>query len=96
VEHAWNFGYKSRGSDENWFVEVKYWKTPVGKTEVEKFLNKLEEIDLEDSKNLVAWFFSRNGYQKEALEMLRSSKIRHSDTDGFNEIAQEVGCVKLP
>ena len=90
------FDLIARGFDENWFVEVKYWKTPVGKTEVEKFLNKLEEIDLEDSKTLVAWLFSRNGYQKEALEMLRSSKIRHSDTDGFNEIAQEVGCVKLP
>jgi len=90
------FDLIAKGSDENWFVEVKYWKTPVGKTEVEKFLKKLEEIDLEDSKTLVSWFFSRNGFQKEALEMLRSSKIRHSDTEGFNEIASVVGCVKLP
>ncbi len=90
------FDLIARGYDENWFVEVKYWKTPVGKTEIEKFLNKLEEIDLNDSKNLVAWFFSRNGFQKDALKMLQASKIRHSDSDGFNKIAVVVGCVRLP
>jgi hypothetical protein len=90
------FDLIARGSDENWFVEVKYWKTPVGKMEIEKFLNKLEEIDLDDSKNLVAWFFSRNGFQKNALEMLQASKIRHSDSNGFNEIAAVIGCVRLP
>ncbi len=90
------FDLIARGKDENWFVEVKYWKTAVGKNEVEKFLDKLEEIDLEDSKKLVAWFFSRNGFQKDALKMLQTSKIRHSDTKKFNEIASAVGCVKLP
>ncbi len=90
------FDLIAKGEDENWFVEVKYWKTPVGKTEVDKFVNKLKEIDLEDSKTLVAWFFSRSGFQKEAKDMLQASNIRHSDTDGFNEIASVVGCVKLP
>jgi hypothetical protein len=68
----------------------------VGKTEVEKFLNKLKEIDLEDSKTLVAWFFSRSGFQKDAKDRLQASNIRHSDSEGFNEIAEVVGCVKLP
>ena len=90
------FDLIAKGEDENWLIEVKHWKTPVGKTEVEKFLNKLKEINLDDSKTLVAWFFSRNGFQKDALEMLQASKIRHSDTKGFNEIASVVGCVKWP
>jgi predicted helicase len=90
------FDLIARSEDENWFVEVKYWKTPVGKTEVDKFLNKLKGIDLEESKNLVPWFFSRMGFQKEAKDMLQASNIRHSDTKGFNEIAEVVGCVKLP
>jgi hypothetical protein len=90
------FDLIAKGEDENWFVEVKYWKTPVGKTEVEKFLNKLKGIDLEESKTLVPWFFSRMGFQKEAKDMLQASNIRHSDTEGFNEIAEVVGCVKLP
>jgi predicted transcriptional regulator len=94
--HPIEFDLIARSEQENWFVEVKYWKKPVGKDEVEKFLKKLEEIDLEESKTLVAWFFSRNGFQKEALERLQASKIRHSDTEGFNEIADAVGCVKLP
>jgi hypothetical protein len=88
------FDLIAKGSYENWLVEVKHWKTPVGKKEVEKFLQKLEQIDLEDSKTLVPWYFSRNGFQKEAKEMLCASNIRHSDTEGFNEIASVVGCVK--
>ncbi len=36
------FDLIAKSEDENWFVEVKYWKKKVGKDEVDKFLNKLE------------------------------------------------------
>ena len=42
------FDLIARSEAEIWFIEVKYWKKPVGKTEVDKFLKKLETIDIKE------------------------------------------------
>jgi len=90
------FDLIAKCAEEDWFVEVKYWKKPVGKGEVDKFLKKLEEIAQEESKPFVGWFFSRNGFEKEALTKLTESSIRHTNTEGFDYLADIVGCVRLP
>jgi len=90
------FDLIAKSEEENWFIEVKYWKKPVGKTEVAHFIKKLESLDLGDSKKTVAWFFARNGFEKEALEQLKALSIRHSDAEAFNYLADRVGCVRLP
>jgi len=86
----------AKSEEETWMVEVKYWKKPVGKGEIDKFLLKINEMNQENSKTTVVWFFSRNGFEEEALKKLQAQKIRHSDTEAFNYLADMVGCVRLP
>jgi len=90
------FDLIAKSEEETWIVEVKYWKKPVGEDEIDKFLLKLAEINQETSKTTIVWFFSRNGFEKRALDKLKAQKMRHSDAEGFDYLADMVGCVRLP
>ncbi len=75
--------------EETWLVEVKYRKTPIRATEVEKFLKKISKTkgwsriaELPKEKRL--WFFSRSGFDEPAAARLRELNILHSDIMGFN------------
>jgi len=87
--------------EENWLVEVKYRKTPVRATEVEKFLKKLSKTKgwsrpakLPAGKRL--WFFSRSGFDEPAAVRLRELKILHSDIVGFNALCRTLNIGELP
>jgi hypothetical protein len=85
--------------EESWLVEVRYRKTPVRATEVEKFLEKLSKLEgwqlpLPEGKRL--WFFSRRGFDDEAKARLRQLEILHCDRLGFNALCRAVGIGEVP
>jgi hypothetical protein len=87
--------------EETWLVEVRYRKTPVRATDVEKFLKKLSKMKgwsrlakLPEGKRL--WFFSRSGFEEKAAARLRKLNILHSDMMGFNALCRAVNMGELP
>ncbi|MGH7594875.1 MAG: AAA family ATPase [bacterium] len=94
--------------EEIWLVEVKYRKTPVRATEVEKFLKKLSKMKgwshlaklpkgrSPDSSGKRLWFFSRSGFDEPTAARLRELNILHSDMTGFNALCRAVNIGELP
>jgi DNA-binding Lrp family transcriptional regulator len=85
--------------EENWLVEVKYRKTPVSLSAVEKFVEKLSrtegwQLPLREGKRL--WFFSRSGFDAPASARLRELNILHSDIGGFNALCRTVKIGEVP
>jgi hypothetical protein len=87
--------------EETWLVEVKYRKTPVKTNDVEKFIEKLSKLadwsrptELPAGKRL--WFFSRRGFDAEAVARLREHKILHCDIFGFNALCRAAKIDEVP
>jgi DNA-binding Lrp family transcriptional regulator len=85
--------------EETWLVEVRYRKTPVRATDVEKFLEKLSKLEgwqlpLPEGKRL--WFFSRRGFDEQTVARLRELNILHSDILGFNALCRAVNIGEVP
>lgn len=85
--------------DEVWLIEVKYWKQPVGVSDVEQLAHKVERLagwGMPLPEYHQVWFFSRNAFNTKASERLSELGILHSDVSGFNQLCRAVGIGQLP
>jgi len=85
----------AEAEEEQWLVEVKYWRQPVPAAEVDKFVEKGQALSL-PMEDIQLWFFSRSGFEPAAVARLRELGIRHSDSEDFNRLAEIVGAPPLP
>ena len=80
-----------------WFVQVKYWKEPVGEKAIEEFINSTQIIAQEKGyTKITRWFFCKQGYRSAAEKRLQQEGILYSNLEQFNAFANLFKFFGLP
>jgi len=84
-----------------WIVQVKYLNERLNKSELEKYLGRVEKMIAEEYSGpeygtVQQWFFCKSGYSKPAEEVLQAQEIYHSDRLRFNALAQLFDFIGVP
>ena len=95
-----DFGSSEKRQNVNthaWLVQVRYTKAPMGVKAVEQFLAQVETMKAEKKYTTIThWYFCKQGYTKEATEVLQKAGVLFSNLKAFNELAKLVGFFGLP
>ncbi|HHN93545.1 MAG TPA: hypothetical protein ENK17_02145, partial [Anaerolineae bacterium] len=75
----------------HWAVEVKNWARPVGRPEVEHFLQAAEHLRQERGlTRLVRWFYARSGFTAPAEELLKREGLLYSTEDDLLRLLHDL------
>lgn len=74
-----------------WVVEVKNWERPVGRPEVERFLEAAESLRADRGhEEIVRWFYARGGFSGPAEALLQERGALYTDQAGLVRLLQDL------
>ena len=80
-----------------WMVEVKYTQERIGAKLVQDFIDRCEKFRAKTAyDHYIRWYFSKSGFTKEALALLKQAGILYNDWEQFRTLARSCGCLGLP
>lgn len=74
-----------------WAVEVKNWERPVGRPEVERFLEAAENLQADRGhEGVVCWYYARGGFSGPAEALLEERDVLYTDQVGLVQLLQDL------
>jgi len=77
-QHEIDIYAKSKQEGQDLYIEVKNWQQPVGRDEVEKFIQAVQDIHEIENEHGYFIYYSLNGFTQVAKELLRKNNIMYS------------------
>ncbi|MFQ6056714.1 MAG: hypothetical protein ACE5J3_12115, partial [Methanosarcinales archaeon] len=87
------YGKKTTKKDKIiWIGESKNWNKQVGKEVVEALINKIELVKREENTDkVIGWLYSKNGFEKDALNLMQEKDILGSDKNNLISLMEFLG-----
>ncbi|MFQ6056693.1 MAG: hypothetical protein ACE5J3_12010, partial [Methanosarcinales archaeon] len=87
------YGKKTTKKDKIiWIGESKNWNKQVGKEVVEALINKIELVKREENTDkVIGWLYSKNGFEKDALNLMQEKDILGSDKNNLISLMDFLG-----
>ncbi|MEM7531003.1 MAG: restriction endonuclease [Chloroflexota bacterium] len=77
-----------------WVVEIKNWKDPVSKPDVEKFWQASRNLASDKGHaQVVCWFYSRSGFTGPARDFMQENGILYTDESGLVNMLEVMGVI---
>ncbi|MEM7539085.1 MAG: restriction endonuclease [Chloroflexota bacterium] len=77
-----------------WVVEVKNWKDPVSKPDVEKLWHGSRNLAKDKGHpQVVCWFYARSGFTGPAITFMQEKGMLYTDEDGLVQMLEEMGVI---
>lgn len=85
------YGEPMSDDEPPWVVEVKNWERPVGRSEVERFLEAAEHLQADRGhEQVVCWIYGRSGFSGPAETLLEEREVLYTDQAGLVQLLQDL------